>query len=54
MWRFHFFKVLELSDTVFIILKGKKQRLTFVHIYHHVTVVILTWAAVRYFPGGTS
>ncbi|XP_023229012.1 putative fatty acid elongation protein 4 [Centruroides sculpturatus] len=41
---FVFSKVWELGDTIFIILN--KRNLMFLHCYHHVMTVILTWYAV--------
>ena len=43
LWTFLFVisKVPELGDTIFIVLR--KQRLTFLHWYHHITVLLLAW-----------
>ncbi|CAG0902727.1 unnamed protein product [Darwinula stevensoni] len=38
---FVYSKVLELGDTAFIVLR--KQRLIFLHWYHHLTVLLYTW-----------
>ncbi|CAG0913599.1 unnamed protein product [Notodromas monacha] len=50
-WMFILSKVPELGDTVFIVLR--KQRLIFLHWYHHVTVLLYTWYAFAGFvaPG---
>ena len=45
-WLFTWSKVLEFGDTVFIILR--KQKLTFLHWYHHAMTVVCVFA---YFPG---
>jgi len=43
-------KVLDLFDTLFIILK--KNKLTVLHCYHHFIMALCCWICVRYFPGG--
>ena len=46
-WCFVLSKIIELGDTYFIILK--KQRLIFLHWYHHITVLLYTWYAYKDF-----
>ncbi|KAK0155225.1 Elongation of very long chain fatty acids protein 4 [Merluccius polli] len=53
-WWFFFSKVIELSDTVFFILRKKNNQLTFLHIYHHGTMIFNWWAGVKYVAGGQS
>uniref|UniRef100_T1J203 Elongation of very long chain fatty acids protein n=1 Tax=Strigamia maritima TaxID=126957 RepID=T1J203_STRMM len=44
-WYFMLSKVVELGDTAFIVLR--KQKLVFLHWYHHVTVLIYTWYSTQ-------
>lgn len=53
-WCFFFSKVIELSDTIFFILRKKNSQLTFLHVYHHGTMIFNWWAGVKYFAGGQS
>uniref|UniRef100_A0A673N0L5 Elongation of very long chain fatty acids protein n=1 Tax=Sinocyclocheilus rhinocerous TaxID=307959 RepID=A0A673N0L5_9TELE len=51
-WWFYFSKVIELTDTVFFILRKKNNQLTFLHVYHHGTMIFNWWAGVKYVAGG--
>ncbi|KAM6948305.1 ELOVL fatty acid elongase 8a [Aplochiton taeniatus] len=53
-WWFYFSKVIELSDTIFFILRKKNSQLTFLHVYHHGTMIFNWWAGVKYVAGGQS
>ncbi|KAM6438765.1 LOW QUALITY PROTEIN: very long chain fatty acid elongase 4-like [Rhynochetos jubatus] len=50
-WWF-FSKVIELLETVFFILRKKQEQVTFLHVYHHGTVLFNWWSGVKYVPGG--
>ncbi|XP_014250698.1 elongation of very long chain fatty acids protein AAEL008004-like [Cimex lectularius] len=45
-------KISELLDTVFFVLRKKQKQITFLHLYHHTTMPMITWGAVKYYPGG--
>ncbi|GLH03292.1 Elongation of very long chain fatty acids protein [Gryllus bimaculatus] len=52
MYFYYAIKMLDLFDTIFIVLRKKRNQLTFHHITHHVSVAIASWVAYRLFPGG--
>ena len=41
-------------DTIFFILRKKDNQLTFLHIYHHSTMVIFWWVGAKFVPGGSA
>ncbi|XP_063704312.1 uncharacterized protein LOC134833792 [Culicoides brevitarsis] len=47
-------KVIDLLDTVFFVLRKKQNQVTFLHVYHHTGMVMLSWGGAKYFPGGHS
>lgn len=47
-------KVADLMDTIFFVLRKKNNQITFLHLYHHTGMVILTWNATKFYPGGHS
>ncbi|WAR24476.1 ELOV4-like protein [Mya arenaria] len=53
-WWFFFSKVVELLDTVFFILRKKPEQVTFLHVYHHCTMIINWYLGAKYIAGGQS
>ncbi|XP_046390314.1 elongation of very long chain fatty acids protein 7-like [Ischnura elegans] len=51
-WWFFFSKVLDLLDTVFFVLRKKLSQLTFLHLYHHSTMIFNWYLGTLYLPGG--
>lgn len=44
-------KILDLFDTVFFVLRKRTRQISFLHVYHHVAVLIGSWIAVSWAPG---
>uniref|UniRef100_A0A336MEX6 Elongation of very long chain fatty acids protein n=2 Tax=Culicoides sonorensis TaxID=179676 RepID=A0A336MEX6_CULSO len=45
-------KFTELLDTVFFVLRKKNNQVSFLHLYHHTGMPIISWVLTKYFPGG--
>lgn len=45
-------KISELLDTVFFVLRKKESQITFLHMYHHTVMPMISWGATKYYPGG--
>uniref|UniRef100_A0A1B6LH76 Elongation of very long chain fatty acids protein n=1 Tax=Graphocephala atropunctata TaxID=36148 RepID=A0A1B6LH76_9HEMI len=45
-------RLLDLLDTVFMVLKKNKHQVSFLHLYHHIMVAVACWLCVKYMPGG--
>ncbi|KAK4880561.1 hypothetical protein RN001_008707 [Aquatica leii] len=52
MWWHMIVKMCELLETCFFVLRKKTNQVTFLHVYHHISTLILAWIACKYFPGG--
>jgi len=53
-WLFYISKIIELADTIFFILRKKNDQVSFLHVYHHSTMIINWWMAAKYLPVGQS
>ncbi|KAI5643227.1 GNS1/SUR4 family domain-containing protein [Phthorimaea operculella] len=51
-WVYVVSKFLELLDTVFFVLRKKYNQLTFLHLFHHVTMATIPWVGLRYVATG--
>ncbi|XP_054260084.1 elongation of very long chain fatty acids protein 4-like [Macrosteles quadrilineatus] len=47
-WHYFVLKLLDLFDTVFMVLRKKNTHITFLHIYHHCAMVVFTWYSNKY------
>lgn len=45
-WIFLFLRLFEFVETIFFILRQKKNQVSFLHVYHHITVVLLMWVYI--------
>ncbi|XP_046861372.1 elongation of very long chain fatty acids protein 4-like [Xenia sp. Carnegie-2017] len=54
IWWFYISKYLEMLDTVFFIMRKKTNQISFLHVYHHTSVVIIWWIGIKWVPGGSS
>ncbi|XP_069697701.1 very long chain fatty acid elongase 7-like [Periplaneta americana] len=52
VWMLYMTKMLDLLDTVFIVLRKKNNQLSFLHVFHHATMLFLLYYTTRWSPGG--
>lgn len=45
-------KLTELLDTIFFVLRKKDNQVSFLHLYHHTVMPMISWGATKYYPGG--
>lgn len=51
LWHAMIDRIFDLFDTVFFVLCKKQNHITFLHVYHHITVVFMLWMYCKYFQG---
>lgn len=42
-WLFLLLRVFEFSETIFFVLRKKQKQASFLHIFHHIGSVLMTW-----------
>lgn len=47
-WCYLMLKLLDLFDTVFMVVRRKQSQVTFLHVYHHLSITIYTLVYVRW------
>mmetsp|Transcript_6526 Transcript_6526/g.16239 ORF Transcript_6526/g.16239 Transcript_6526/m.16239 type:complete len:345 (+) Transcript_6526:135-1169(+) len=52
VWIHYMDKYLEFFDTIFMVLRGRMDQVSFLHTYHHVSIAWAWWFALRCYPGG--
>jgi len=51
-WVFFISKFIELLDTIFFVMRKKNNQVSFLHVFHHTTMPLNWWVAVKFVPGG--
>jgi len=51
---FYLSKILDLTDTLFFVLRKKYDHITFLHVLHHGTMPLWVWISLRFVGGGNS
>lgn len=52
VWLFYLTKILDLLDTIFMVLRKKQKQVSFLHVYHHTGMVLAGWISTKYVAGG--
>ncbi|GBP79559.1 Elongation of very long chain fatty acids protein AAEL008004 [Eumeta japonica] len=52
VWWYFLAKLIELSDTVFFVLRKKNKQISVLHLYHHFMMPICAWIGTKFLPGG--
>ncbi|KAK4885928.1 hypothetical protein RN001_002199 [Aquatica leii] len=52
MWWHMILKLCELIETIFFVLRKKMNQVSFLHVYHHISTLVIAWIACKYFAGG--
>lgn len=52
LWLYYITKIIDLIDTIVFVLRKKSNQITFLHLFHHISMVLNAWSGVRFVPGG--
>ncbi|XP_063704326.1 very long chain fatty acid elongase 4-like [Culicoides brevitarsis] len=54
MWYYTMAKLIDLVDTCFFVLRKKQNHVSFLHVYHHIGVILFSWCILKYATGPES
>lgn len=52
LWIYTVSKVIEFMDTVLMVLRKKQNQVTFLHLFHHASILNIWWWVQSFLPGG--
>jgi hypothetical protein len=53
-WWFMMLRTVELVETIFFILRKKHNQVSTLHVYHHISTVVLMWLNIKYKAGNNN
>ena len=51
-WLYYFSKYIELTETAVFALRKKYNQISFLHVYHHASMIIIWWLGIKFTAGG--
>lgn len=54
IYTYFIMKVVDLFDTVFFVLRKRYNQVTYLHVYHHISICFISYLTTAYIPGGHS
>ncbi|RXN22855.1 fatty acid elongase [Labeo rohita] len=54
LWWYYFSKLIEFMDTFFFVLRKNNHQITFLHVYHHASMLNIWWFVMNWVPCGHS
>lgn len=52
LWWYFFSKAIEFMDTALMIVRKKNEQITFLHVFHHASMLNIWWWTLIFIPGG--
>lgn len=52
LWWYFFSKVIEFMDTFWMVIRKSFRQITFLHVFHHSSMLLIWWAVVSWVPTG--
>lgn len=52
LWYYFFSKAIEFMDTILMVIRKRFTQITFLHVFHHSTMLIIWWIVMTWIPGG--
>jgi len=52
LWFYFFSKAIEFMDTILMVVRKRFTQITFLHVFHHSTMLIIWWIVMTWIPGG--
>ncbi|CAF0937460.1 unnamed protein product [Rotaria sordida] len=52
LWLYYFSKAIEFIDTIFMVVRKRFTQITFLHVFHHSTMLLIWWVVMTWIPGG--
>jgi hypothetical protein len=50
LWFYFFSKAIEFMDTIFMVVRKRFTQITFLHVFHHSTMLIIWWIVMTWIP----